>query len=198
MTKPNYGTPDLGFIPNTHGATSFWNHFLRAQSHNYIIFVDTWICFRDPYLDHLISMKLTTIDYGFPSQKKVGFPSRRQVSGLIFPTNWPHSILPICTVSSPVGLRAFSSTSYNFSMSWAFVSLRRDCWKSVKNQSFCASKIHHPPSLSFCASKINMKKQSIQYIDLSRYADSGHHLYFQMVKFEACKSAKIIQPHGYG
>ena len=30
------------------------------------------------------------------------------LSGLIFPTNCPHSIFPICTVSNPVGLRAFS------------------------------------------------------------------------------------------
>ena len=39
MTKPNYGTPDLGFIPDTHGATSFWNHYLRAQSHNSFLLI---------------------------------------------------------------------------------------------------------------------------------------------------------------
>lgn len=47
-------------------------------------------------------------------------------SGLILPTNCPHSISPIFTVSKPVGLRACSSTSHSFSKSSVFVACLRD------------------------------------------------------------------------
>ena len=128
---------------------SFWNHYLRAQSHD-SFFVDTWICLRDPYGPY--HFNCSQLHYGFPSHKG-GFPMQ--------PSVWldlPHELTAFHLANlhrqQPCGA---SSLLEHLVQLLNVLGLRLlggiagDLSNHEKN---------HPPSLSFCASKINMKKRT--------------------------------------